>query len=108
MKKGQRDFTGLNLFDDAYSYHRPSSIIANSIMNALMDSGFTDEQALHWIYSKSYRHLLDGKEHLIENLIYKIVKEEVKEENPASYNYETNENHLKVLQYVRDLNKETV
>lgn len=106
MKRGHKDFTGLNLFDDAYSYKRPSELIANAIMNALIDSGFTYEQALNWIYNKSYRWFLDGMDHKFEELAYKLVKKEVKEENPASYSYEMDELHQRALNGIKRLHLE--
>jgi len=88
MKAEFVDFTGRGLFDDAYSYDRPAWIVANAIMNGLIDAGFTFEQAYNWIYSKSYRHFLDGNDHLLEQLAYKLAKHEGKRDNPKDYDYE--------------------
>ena len=97
MKKEWEDFTGIGLFTDAYSYERPSSIATNAIMNALTDNGFTKEQALNWVYSKSYRHFLDGQEGAIENLIYKLASKEAQLSNPKEYDYEVEEGHQFLL-----------
>jgi hypothetical protein len=97
MKKEWTDFTGIGLFSDAYSFERPSSIATNAIMNALTDNGFTNEQALNWVYSKSYRHFLDGKEGAILNLIYKLASKEAQLSNPKEYDYELDKGHQQLL-----------
>lgn len=88
MKAEFIDFTGRGLFEDAYSYERPAYIVANAIMNGLIDAGFTHKQAYNWIYSKSYRHFLDGCDHLFEELAYKLAKKEGKHDNPSDYDHE--------------------
>lgn len=88
MKAEFVDFTGRGLFEDAYSYERPAYIVANAIMNGLIDAGFTHKQAFNWIQSKSYRHFLDGKEHRLEQLAYELAKAEGKKYNPNEYDYE--------------------
>lgn len=88
MKRGHRDFSGMGLFTNAYSYERPSWVAVNAIMNALMDNGFTKEQAFNWVHSKSYRWFLDGNDHKINDFIYKLVSKEAKADNPSEYDDE--------------------
>lgn len=103
MKAEFIDFTGRGLLDDAYSYDRPAWIFTNAIMNGLIDAGFTTEQAYNWIYSKSYRHLLDGKEHLIEQLAYNMAKQEGLKDDPSNYDDEISENALQELSKIKSL-----
>ena len=91
MKNEYRDFSGMGLFEDAYSYDRPAWIAVNAIMNALMDKGFTKEQAYNWVYSKSYRWFLDSKDHVISKQIYKLVSNYIEGENPNDYNEEVSQ-----------------
>ena len=88
MKAEFIDFTGRGLLDGAYSYDRPAWIVANAIMNGLIDAGFTHKQAYNWLYSKSYRHFLDGKEHRLEQLAYELAKAEGDKSDPSNYEYE--------------------
>ena len=88
MKAEFIDFTGRGLLDGAYSYNRPAYIVANAIMNGLIDAGFTHKQAYNWIYSKSYRHFLYGKEHRLEQLAYELGKAEGERSDPNKYDYE--------------------
>jgi adenine C2-methylase RlmN of 23S rRNA A2503 and tRNA A37 len=104
MKAEFVDFTGRGLFNDAYSYDRPAWIVANAIMNGLIDAGFTSEQAYNWIYSKSYRHFLDGNDHLLEQLVYKLAKKEGKQDDPKAYDYEPEaENARQELNRIKEL-----
>lgn len=56
-----KDYTGLGLFDEAYSYHRPAAILANALMNGMTRAGLSEREALSLLYSKAYRWTLDGQ-----------------------------------------------
>jgi hypothetical protein len=88
MKRGQRDFSGMGIFEDAYSYDRPSWVALNAIMNALMDNGFTKEQAFNWVHSKSYRWFLDGNDYKISDFIYKLISKSIEDTSPSEYDDE--------------------
>jgi len=103
MKAEFIDFTGRGLFENAYSYDRPAWIVANAIMNGLIDSGFTSQEAFNWIHSKSYRHFLDGKDHLLEQLAYKLAKAEGAKHNPKEYDYEIDSHAEETLNKIKDL-----
>lgn len=42
-----------------YAFDNPSYILANAIINALVDRGVTEKEAFDWIYSKQYRWAFD-------------------------------------------------
>lgn len=69
------DFTGQGIIEGAYSYDRPSSIIANSLINGFIDAGLTKEQAINLFYSKAIRWALDGSlGECIADISYKVGK----------------------------------
>ena len=69
------DFTGQGILEDAYSYDRPSWMIANALLNGFIDAGLTKEQAINLFYSKATRWALDGSlGDAITHISYKIGK----------------------------------
>jgi hypothetical protein len=82
------DFTGQGIFEDAYSYDRPSSIVGNALLNGFIRAGYTKEQAINLFYSKALRWALDGAlgEHLAE-IGYQYGQIMAQEYDPAEFSY---------------------
>ena len=53
------DYSLQFLHDKPYSFDNPSHILANAIVNGLVDRGLSKDEALRYIYSKLYRWAFD-------------------------------------------------
>ena len=87
--KPLEDYTGQGLLESAYSYEIPSALLANGIMNGLIQSGWTEQEAINWIYSKNYRWSLDfGLAQAIEKLGLEVGRNAAKEYRASTFDYE--------------------
>lgn len=65
------DFTGQGLMESSYSYNRPAYIVGNALLNGMIASGLSKEQAIQVLHSKHYRWNLDQDlGELLTNLAY--------------------------------------
>lgn len=58
MLIGEIDF--YKTYQDAYSFNRPAHIVANALLNGMVQAGMTPRQAHNVFYSKFIRWALDG------------------------------------------------
>ena len=59
MEKNKEDFFLQFVYQKPHGFDVPSHILANSIVNSLMDRGLSKEDAQRFIYSKLYRWAFD-------------------------------------------------